>query len=192
MRQRLGDRGRRSVADTTAPLLEEDKYLSFRVGDRRYLLEILRVKEVVRPQKMTAMPNSPDAIAGVIDLRGGYVPVLDMRRHTGVDADGSQPAAQDGASRRIIVTVLRGRLAGLLVDELLPVMRIAAADMKAPPRMARDLGYDFLTAMCTRDGEVYMLINSDRLLDRVDTNTVPSAAGEGDARAGARRSPVDA
>jgi purine-binding chemotaxis protein CheW len=192
MRGRLGNRGRNAAAGAATPLLDEDKYLAFRVGDRRYLLEILRVKEVVRLQKMTAMPNSPDAIAGVIDLRGGYVPVLDMRRHTGVEAESARAAAEDEPRRRIIVTVLRGRLAGLLVDELLPVMRVPAADMKAPPRMARDLGYDFLTAMSTRDGEVYMLINSDRLLDRFDGNRIPFAAGDGGVRAGARRSPVDA
>ncbi|MDP3937830.1 MAG: chemotaxis protein CheW, partial [Deltaproteobacteria bacterium] len=67
--------------------LDDDKFLAFRVGDKRYLLEILRVKEVVRMQKMTAMPNSPPAIAGVVDLRGGFIPILDMRWHTGIAPD---------------------------------------------------------------------------------------------------------
>lgn len=165
--------------------LEEDKYLAFRVGDKRYLLEILRVKEAVRMQKMTAMPNSPPDIAGVIDLRGSYVPIIDMRRHTGAE-EGSP-----GRDARIIVTILRGRLAGLLVDELLPVMRIPASAMKAPPRMARDLGYDFLTAMCTREGEVYMLINTDRLLEDVDGGLSAVPALRGAARAEEQGSRTD-
>ncbi|MFQ5457715.1 MAG: chemotaxis protein CheW [Myxococcota bacterium] len=142
-----------------SPAHEEEKFVSFRVGDKRYLIEILRVKEVVRAGKITGIPNSPPEIAGVIDLRGAYVPILDMRARTGL------PGAEPSPRARIIVSVVRGRVAGLLVDELLPVMRISASEMKPPPRMAKDLGYDFLTAMCSRGGEVWMLINSDRLLD---------------------------
>lgn len=171
MRARLGGERRKEQGTEALQSLDEDRYLAFRVGDKRYLLEIVRVKEVVRMQRMTVMPNSPPGIAGVIDLRGSYVPIIDMRRETGVAAGPPDPGA------RIIVTILQGRLAGLLVDELLPVMRIAASTMKSPPRMARDLGYDFLTAMCTRGDEVYMLINSDRLLDRVER--VASARLEG-------------
>ena len=163
------------------PAFEEEKFVSFRVGEGLYLIEILRVKEVVRARKITVIPNSPPEIAGVIDLRGAYVPILDMRARTGLAMDEPTPMS------RIIVSVVRGRVAGLLVDELLPVMRVLPSKMKPPPRMTKDLGYDFLTAMCTRDGKVYMLINSDRLLDPVSERggTPPGAIRGAEERAGA-------
>lgn len=185
MRPRPGSERGRGQASEKLQSLDEDKYLAFRVGDRRYLLEILRVKEVVRMQKLTAMPNAPRDIAGVIDLRGSYVPIIDMRRQTGV------PAGPPDAEARIIVTVLQGRLAGLLVDSLLPVMRVAASTMKQPPRMARELGYDFITAMCTRDGEVYMLMNSDRLIARLEEGVRGVHAQGTGAEADARGSQPD-
>ena len=181
----MSDRGsgllKRTQESDVSPAFEEEKFVSFRVGEELYLIEILRVKEVVRAQKITVIPNAPPGIAGVIDLRGAYVPILDMRARTGRAAEEVSPQA------RIIVSVVRGRVAGLLVDELLPVMRVSASEMKPPPRMTNDLGYDFLTAMCTRDGEVYMLINSDRLLDPVVRRggTAPDVFPGGEERAGA-------
>lgn len=175
---------RGTQAPDVSPVFEEEKFVSFRVGDERYLIEILRVKEVVRARKITVIPNAPPEIAGVIDLRGAYVPILDMRARTGLAAEEPTPLA------RIIVSVVRGRVAGLLVDELLPVMRVSPSEMKPPPHMTKDLGYDFLTAMCTRAGEVYMLINSDRLLDSAPPrgSTPPGAFPGGEERAGTTES----
>ncbi len=180
----MSDRGsglyKSTQAPDVSPAFEDEKFIAFRVGEELYLIEILRVKEVVRVQKMTVIPNAPPEIAGVIDLRGAYVPILDMRARTGLAAEEATPRA------RIIVSVVRGRVAGLLVDELLPVMRVSPSEMKPPPRMTKDLGYNFLSAMCTRAGVVYMLINSDRLLDPVTRRggTPPGAFPGGEERTG--------
>jgi purine-binding chemotaxis protein CheW len=152
---------------------EAGRFVAFFVGEERYLVEISSVKEIVRVQKMTRMPNSPAGIEGVIDLRGVFVPILDLRRRLDAPADAPGPRA------RIIVTVARGHVAGLLVDELLPVMRVPLEKIKPPPPMTREMGYDFVTGMCTHEGEVYMLFNPDGLLDPALFAHHPDRAEEG-------------
>jgi purine-binding chemotaxis protein CheW len=171
----FGDK--RFRTESEAPT-ETGRFVAFRVGDERYLLEILRVKEIVRVQAMTRMPKSPPGIAGVIDLRGVFVPIVDMRRR--LDA----PAETPGPRARIIVTVARGHVAGLLVDELLPVSRVPLEKIKPPPPMACEMGSDFLTGMCTEDGVVYMMINPDRILDPALFAHHPEGAGTGSSSLG--------
>jgi purine-binding chemotaxis protein CheW len=151
--------GAKRFETESAPRDEGGRYVAFFVGEERYLVEISRVKEIIRVQKMTRMPNSPAGIEGVIDLRGVFVPILDLRRRLGAPADTPGPRS------RIVVTVARGHVAGLLVDELLPVTRVPLEKIKPPPPMTREMGYDFITGMCTHEGEVYMLFNPDGLLD---------------------------
>jgi purine-binding chemotaxis protein CheW len=165
--------GAKRLETESAAREEAGRFVAFRVGEERYLVELSSVKEVVRVQKMTRMPNSPAGIEGVIDLRGVFVPILDLRRR--LDA----PADEPGPRARIIVTVARGHVAGLLVDELLPVTRVPLEKIKPPPPMTREMGYDFVTEMCTHDGEVYMLFNPDGLLDPALFAHHPERAGQG-------------
>ncbi len=160
---------------------DQRMFVCFAVGEERYLLDILRVKEVARIQKMTRMPKSSPGMAGVIDLRGTFVPIVDIRSRLGL------PSRPSGRQSRIIVVVTQGRVAGLLVDQLLPVVRLSIAEVQAAPRLAGDVGNDFLTGMCSRGEEVYLLVDLDRLLDLpADGAPAPAASadtpGPGDAR----------
>jgi purine-binding chemotaxis protein CheW len=160
---------------------DQHMFVCFAVGEGRYLLDILRVKEVARVQKMTRMPKSPPGMAGVIDLRGTFVPIVDIRRR--LDLPSQPPSRQS----RIIVVVTQGRVAGLLVDQLLPVVRLSTAEVQATPRLTGDVNNDFLTGMCSRGEEVYLLVDLDRLIDLpADQAPAPAAGadapGSGDAR----------
>jgi purine-binding chemotaxis protein CheW len=152
----------------------EQMYVCFMVGEERYLLDILRVKEVARIQKMTRMPQSTPGMAGVIDLRGTFVPILDLRSRLGLI---SRPS---GRLSRIIVVITQGRFAGLLVDQLLPVIRVSISEVQPAPRLAGEPGYEFLTGMCARGEEVYLLIDLERLLE-LPANVVRVPEGDADA-----------
>jgi purine-binding chemotaxis protein CheW len=152
---------------------DQRMFVCFAVGEDRYLLDILRVKEVARVQKMTRLPKSPPGMAGVIDLRGTFVPIVDIRRRLDL------PSQPPGRQSRIIVVVTQGRVAGLLVDQLLPVVRLSTAEVQAAPRLTGDVSNGFLTGMCSQGEEVYLLINLERLIELpVDQPPAPPAGAD--------------
>jgi len=146
---------------------EEGLFLCFRVADERYLLEVRHVKEVTRVQRLTMIPRAPEGIAGVIDLRGTFIPVVDVRQRLGFGE-----TVVDPRQARIVVAAVGGRVAGLLVDALHPVVRFPASQIQPPPTLALGEGARFLAGLCARAGEAFLLIDPERLL------AIPAAATE--------------
>lgn len=83
---------------------KEIQLACFRVGDQLYSLDILRIKEVIRPLKLTPVPKSPVFIEGVINLRGVVLPVVDLRKRF------DQPVAPSNSKTRILICVLNEKL----------------------------------------------------------------------------------
>ena len=103
------------------------KFLTFRLGDESYGVEIERVQEIKGYSTVTPLPNCPSYVRGVLNLRGVIVPVVDLRRRFGMtDVDYTKRNA-------IIVLVTQGRLAGLLVDDVSDVLDVPRGDLHVPP-----------------------------------------------------------
>jgi purine-binding chemotaxis protein CheW len=138
---------------------EEGLFLCFRVAEERYLLDVRAVKEVTRVQRLTPVPRSPEGIVGVIDLRGTFIPVVDVRQRLGGGGTIVDPRCS-----RIVVVVVGGRVAGLLVDALQPVVRFPVSQIQPPPSLALSKGSDFIAGLCSRAGDAYLVIAPERLL----------------------------
>lgn len=130
----------------------------FRIGSEFYALDILRIREVIRPQKLTPVPRAPDFIEGVINLRGAVIPIVDMRKRFGV--------AQRAADRktRVIICALAGKVIGLVVDEVAEVRRYVRQDIQPAPQFLRGKGAEFFLGVCRRDEDLVMLIDLERIL----------------------------
>ena len=87
----------------------------FRVGEALYALDILRIKEIIRPQKLTRVPKAPAFVEGVINLRGAVIPVVDLRKRFELSETGI------GRKTRVIICALSGKIIGLVVDEVAEV-----------------------------------------------------------------------
>src|SRR6056300_316897 len=96
---------------------QEVQLACFKVGPELYALDIMRIKEIIRPQKLTPVPKAPSFIEGVINLRGSVIPVADMRKRF------DQPIDEDTRKSRIVICSLAKRNIGLLVDEVKEVKR---------------------------------------------------------------------
>jgi purine-binding chemotaxis protein CheW len=103
--------------------------VAFIVGAVRYALEIAQVREIVSPLALTRLPHTPEGLAGVADHRGEVVPIIDLR------ARFELPLASSRKMKWILVEVA-GRTVGLVVDDVLGVLRVAISDFRPPP----DLG----------------------------------------------------
>ncbi len=111
---------------TSASVLQ---LVSFKVGNEEFGLDILKVQEIIRLRDLTRVPNLPDFVDGVINLRGQVIPVIGLRRRLGMDA------AEADKRTRIVVAEVNRNILGFVVDEVSEVLRISADTVEPPPRL---------------------------------------------------------
>jgi purine-binding chemotaxis protein CheW len=105
------------------------KYLSFLVDGEEYAVDILRVREIRGVCPLTPLPNAPERVRGVMNLRGAVVPVVDLRVALGV------PRAEPGKFSVIVVLTVRERLIGCLVDSVCDVLSLTPASIEENPEL---------------------------------------------------------
>jgi purine-binding chemotaxis protein CheW len=133
----------------------------FRAGGVLYGVDVLQVREIVRAQAVTPLPNAPALIEGVIDLRGAVLPVVDLGRALG-------GRAAEGADVRIAVIEHEELALGLRVDAAVDVLGAPAHCVETAPALATNAGYDAVRAIVRRDGAPPVLVLSlEHLLESV-------------------------
>jgi purine-binding chemotaxis protein CheW len=130
----------------------------FRLGDDLYAVDIMRIREIIRPQKLTLLPRTPAFVEGIINLRGAVIPVIDMRRRFGLP-----PRPIIHTSRLLIVTIAE-QLIGLVVDDVTEVLTVPVRDIKPPPKVAGGVGAEYLIGVCLAKDSLIILLNLDRIL----------------------------
>jgi purine-binding chemotaxis protein CheW len=141
----------------------------FEVGGHTYAIDVSQVREVVRWQPVTPLPNAPALIEGVIDLRGAVVPVVDLGRALG----GVRAAA--GQRARIAVTEVDGLVMGLAVDAAVDVIAVDVGNLDDPPALATQTGYDVTRAVVRRPGaEPILVLSLEHLLEGVYRSALPA------------------
>lgn len=146
----------------TEPARETETYLEvlcFRVADETYGIDIMELKEIIKPRETTEVPHAPRFVAGVLSLRGIIIPVFILRERLGL-AD----AVTEGKER--IVVVKRGEgLCGLLVDEVTQVVKIPVATIEHPPAVLDGMDREFVGGIGRHDGGIIILLQLDKVLD---------------------------
>ena len=137
---------------------QEVQLACFRVGSELYALDIMNIREIIRPQKLTPVPKAPRFIEGVINLRGAVIPVADLRKRF------DQPCPEENRKNRIIVCAVGGRIVGLLVDEVLEVRRCGRQDVAPAPQFLRGPEADFFLGVARRGDDLVMVLDLDRIL----------------------------
>ena len=134
----------------------------FRVGDQMYSLDILRIKEVIRPLKLTPVPKAPVFIEGVINLRGKVVPVIQLRKRFG------HPLMAHDNNTRIIVVEVQGRILGMIVDSVSEVIRIPASTIEPPPDIIAGVDSEYIKGVGKLEKRLLILLDLDKVLTQVD------------------------
>jgi purine-binding chemotaxis protein CheW len=137
------------------------EHLTFRLGDESYGLEVLKVQEIVGMLATTDVPNTPDYVRGVVNLRGKVIPVMDLRIKFGM------PACEYTNRTCIIVVQIKGSASlttiGLIVDEVSEVLDIPLDTIEPPPEFGVGINVDVLLGLGKIDGKVIMLLDVDRI-----------------------------
>jgi purine-binding chemotaxis protein CheW len=150
--------------DTT----EGNQFLTFRLGDEVYGVDILRVQEIKGYTAVTKIPNQPGYIKGVMNLRGTIVPIVELRTKVGMET------IDYTAHTVIVVVVVQGRIMGFVVDSVSDVLNIGKKDIQAPPKFGTKVDVSFLQGIAQCGDSLVALLNIDQLLAGED---LPVAAG---------------
>jgi len=145
------------VKDKAQDMSELLQLVSFKIGNEEFGIDILNVKEINRMVNITKVPNSPDFVEGIINLRGKVIPVIDLRTKLGM------PKKENDKDTRIVVVDIDGRTVGFLVDAVSEVLRIPRSITEAPPAITAGKNSEYITAV----GKL-----EDRLLTLLDLNKV--------------------
>jgi len=132
--------------------------VGFQVGRETYGVPITSLHEIVRVPEITAVPDAPDYLEGVINLRGKIVSVMDLRKRFG------DKQAAIKKSNRILVVEHAGRLAGLIVDSASEVLKIPTDAVEAPPAVFQDGGLNCVTGLGKVAGRLIVLLDMSKLL----------------------------
>lgn len=137
---------------------QEGKYLSFRIGGEVYGIEIRHVTEIVGIQKITEVPDMPQYMKGVINLRGNVIPVVDVRLRFHM-----QPREYDDRTCVIVVNINDASI-GLVVDAVKEVISILPDQISPAPSVSKGEVTRYIKGIGRFDGEVIILLAIDELL----------------------------
>lgn len=134
------------------------QYLTFRLRDEEYGVEILKVQEIKGYTAITPVPNTPGYLKGVMNLRGTIVPVVDLRAKFGMEA------AEYTAFTVIIVLTVGTKVMGLIVDAVSDVLNIPKTDIQATPDFGAQVDARFISGMAKAGDKLVVLLDIDRVL----------------------------
>jgi purine-binding chemotaxis protein CheW len=132
--------------------------VGFQIGRETYGVPITSLHEIVRVPEITAVPDAPDYLEGVINLRGKIVSVMDLRKRFG------QKQVTLKKRNRILVVEHSGRLAGLIVDSASEVLKIPGEDVEVPPAAFQEGGLNCVTGLGKVRGRLIVLLDMTKLL----------------------------
>ena len=144
--------------------------VSFNIGDEEFGVDILKVQEINRMLDVTKVPNAPEYVDGVINLRGRVIPIIDLRRRFNMERK------ERDKNTRIIVVELQGKTVGFLVDGVREVLRIPTSVTEPPPAMTTRIGGDYITAVGKLEDRLLILLDLERVLTGEAFASVEAAA----------------
>lgn len=152
----------------------EGKYLTFTLGNEEYGISILKIKEIIGMMPITKVPQTPDYIKGVINLRGKVIPVVGLRRRFAMEA-------VDYTERTCIIVVEthgqdRVLPIGIIVDSVSEVLNIKGDDIEETPTFGAGLKTEYILGMAKIEGGVKILLDIDKVLSTSEIELIEDIA----------------
>jgi purine-binding chemotaxis protein CheW len=148
---------------------------SFTIGSEDYALDIMRIKEIIQPQKITHVPRVPPFIEGVIELRGAILPVVDLRKRFEL------PAPPPTRATKYIIVAIEGRIVGLVVDAVGEVLRVGRGEISPTPALEGDAS-QYFSGVCRHGGRILLILDLDRILSSSERISLAGLAAPGSSR----------
>ncbi len=151
---------------------EDQQYLTFNLADEYYGVDILKVQEIKGYTTVTRIPNTPDYLKGVLNLRGTIVPIVDLRMKFGM-------GITEPTSFTVVVVVnVRNRVMGFLVDAVSDVLDLNAKNIQPPPELGSAVDINFVAGIGNANDRLVTLLDIDRVLTEDEVKAVEELPGK--------------
>lgn len=147
----------------------------FKVSGERYTIDVMKSKEIIKPLKITPLPDVPPFIKGVINLRGALIPVVSMRERFGETAEKTDITASEA---RIIIVALKKMAVGILVDSVDEIIRVPLKDIQPPPRIAEGIDSEYMKGICRMEDDALVLLDLDKILSSTEKVMIEGLKGK--------------
>lgn len=138
--------------------------VGFKIGHELFGVDILKVQEIIRSAPITPVPESPEFIEGVINLRGSIVPVIELRKRLNLSSP-RLVIPKDKRDNWILILNIEGRVTGFIVDVVTEVLKIDAFAIEPPPEIVvTGLKAQYIQGVCRINESLLILLNFDRIL----------------------------
>jgi len=146
----------KTTAKASAPSAQ---IVTFRLGTEEYGIDIMKIQEIILMGDITRVPEVPDFIEGVINLRGNVIPIIDLRKRFKL------PATERMEATRIIVVNVEGKTMGVVVDSVSEVLRINPANIDPTPPTIAGMAKEYLKGLVKLEKRLLILLDIDQILD---------------------------
>ncbi len=144
------------------------EFLTFRLGDEEYGIDILKVQEIRSYEQPTRIANAPGFIKGVVNLRGVIVPIVDLRLKLGCES------AEYNSFTVVIVLNVRGRVVGAVVDSVSDVLALDKDTIKPAPEMSSAVDTSFITGIGSVAERMLILMDIEGLMSSAEMGLIES------------------
>jgi purine-binding chemotaxis protein CheW len=139
-------------------MAKDVQIVGFRVGNETFGVPIGLVHEIVRVPEITSVPEAPNCVEGVINLRGKIISVVDLRKRFG------ESEMARGKKNRILVAEIEGKLVGLIVDAASEVLKLPPSDIEPPPNVFDENDVQYVTGVGKLNGRLVILVDLSKIL----------------------------
>lgn len=144
----------------------EQQCVVFELDTESYGVDIAAVEGIIKMQEITRLPQAPEFLEGITNLRGSIVPVIDLRKRFGMVEQ--EPTRET----RIVIANMGGTKVGLVVDAVSQVIRIPEDAIEPPPQMSVTINSAFIKAVAKLENELVILLDLDRVLNLEEREAV--------------------
>lgn len=143
----------------------EQQYVTFSIDDEEFGVEILKVQEIIGYTKPTHVPNAPECVSGVINLRGIIIPVIDLRKKF------AMPLVEYNKFTVVVVVEVSSKIMGIIVDAVSDVLSLSEKDIQEAPDFSK-FKTEFLKGMGKIDEKLVVILDIDKLLSFEEYNRI--------------------
>ncbi|MGL1888899.1 MAG: chemotaxis protein CheW [Reichenbachiella sp.] len=147
-----------------------DKYLTFKLSDEDYAIQILTVQRIIQMQEITPIPKTPEYVRGVLNMRGSIIPVVDIRNKFGMDSK-----ADSDISCIVIIQLAQANgplTMGIVIDAVSEVLFIEADEIQETPSFGNDVKTDFIMGIAKCKERVIMLLDINKVLSESEVSSL--------------------